>query len=111
VISQKLYQPWNPEYFEIIRDRMSRTVRAYYGPSVDALVDLRTRYGADYVVVRTRVRKHPWRHMAPYSRELRRLLATVQVPAALQLPGRCLTWKRGQLEVYDLACVAGTRAQ
>jgi hypothetical protein len=111
VISVKLYQPWNPEYFEIIRDRMSRTVRAYYGPSVDALVDLRTRYGADYLVVRTRVRERPWRHMAPYSGELRQLLRTVPVPAALRLPGECQTWKRGQLEVYDLACVAGTRPQ
>lgn len=111
VISIKLYQPWNPEYFEIIRDRMSRTVRAYYGPSVDALVDLRTRYGADYLLVRTRLRKRPWRYMAPYSRELRQLLRTIPVPAALRLPGQCQTWRQGELEVYDLACVAGTRAQ
>jgi len=111
VMSIKLYQPWNPEYFDLIRDRMSRTVQAYYGPSVDALVDLRTRYGADYLLVRTRVRKHPWRYMAPYSRQLRELLRTVPVPAALRLPGQCRTWKQGELEVYDLACVAGTRAQ
>jgi hypothetical protein len=111
VISIKLYQPWNPEYFQIVRDRMSRTVRAYYGPSVDALVDLRTRYGADYLLVRTRVRKRPWRYMAPYSRELRQLLRTIPVPAALRLSGECQTWKRGRLEVYDLACVAGTRTQ
>jgi hypothetical protein len=106
VISRKLYQPWEPEYFEMIRDRMFWTIRAYYGPSVPALAELRERYGADYVVVRLRKREQPWPRMAPFTDELRRLLRSVDIPAALRLPERCRTWRSTRFAVYDLACSA-----
>jgi hypothetical protein len=110
VISQKLYQPWNPAYFAIIRPRMFDMVRGYYGPSVAGLTELRRRYGADYVVVRTRVRKRAWRGMAPFTAQLNRLLRTVAVPAALRLPASCRTWRGQKFQVYDLACVAREQA-
>lgn len=110
VISQKLYQPWNREYFALIRPRMFNMVRAYYGPSVDGFAQLRRQYGADYVVVRTRVRKRPWRGMAPFTAQLGRLLRTVPVPAALRLPAGCRTWSGRRFQVYDLACVTDERA-
>jgi hypothetical protein len=106
VISRKLYQPWDVDYFAMIRERMFRTVRGYYGPSVAALVDLRTRYGADYLLVRTPARARPWRGMAPFSDEFRSLRRSGAVPAALRLPEGCRTWERGQFAVYSLACVA-----
>jgi hypothetical protein len=113
VISQKLYQPWNTEYLVVIRERMFRTVRAYYGSSIAALVGLRTRYGADYLVVRTRVRTHVWRgrRMAPFSWELARLLRSVDISAAHRLPETCETWRNPKYAVYSLACVAAERSQ
>jgi hypothetical protein len=108
VISQKLYQPWNTRYLPIIRQRMFDVVRAYYGPSTAALVDLRTRYGADYLLVRTRKRTRAWRWppMAPFTGELRRILRAGKPQAALQLPKNCETWRGARFAVYSLACVA-----
>jgi putative Ca2+/H+ antiporter (TMEM165/GDT1 family) len=106
VISRKLYQPWEVDYFEMIRDRMFHIVRAYYGESLTALVELRTRFGADYLLVRQPLRTRPWGRMAPFTNEFRRLRRSVPVPAVLRLPDRCRTWRRGSFEVYDLACVA-----
>jgi hypothetical protein len=106
VISRKLYQPWEREYFAIIRDRMFRTVDALYGPSVAAIVDLRTRYGADYFLVRKTPRERLWRGMAPFSGEVRRLLSAGHVPAAERLPPRCETWENRTFTLYSLACVA-----
>jgi hypothetical protein len=106
VISRKLYQPWEIDYFEMIRDRMFNTVRAYYGASAAALVELRTRYGSDYLLVRRPLRTRPWGRMAPFTEEFRRLRRSVPVPAVLRLPDRCRTWTNGSFEVYDLACVA-----
>ena len=106
VISRKLYQPWDPQYFRVIRDRMFRTVDAYYGPSVGAIIQLRERYGADYFVVETPIRERPWPGMAPFTAEVARLLRSVEVPAALRLPEPCETWRGRRFKVYSLACVA-----
>jgi hypothetical protein len=108
VISRKLYQPWDLEYFREIRERMFQTVGAYYGPSPVALGELRTRYGADYVLVRIDTPKRPLRRMAPFTQEVGRLLRSVDVPAAHRLPRPCLTWDSARFQVYDLACVATT---
>lgn len=110
VISRKLYQPWNPQYFQLIRERMFRDVRAQYGSSTEALVDLRTRYGADYVLVRNQPRKHVWpARMAPFTGELARFLELVPVAASQRLPQGCQTWRGGKFRVYSLACVAAGR--
>jgi hypothetical protein len=109
VISRKLYQPWEREYFAIIRDRMFHTVDALYGPSVAAIVDLRTRYGADYLLVRNTPREGPWHGMAPFTGEVRRLLRAGHVPAAQRLPARCESWGNRTFALYSLACVASER--
>ena len=111
MISRKLYQPWEPEYFQVIRERMFRTVDAYYGPSVAAVVQLRDRYGADYFLVRPGFPDRPWPRMAPFTDEVARLLRSVDVPAILRLPARCRTWRGGRFDVYSLACVATERSQ
>ncbi|MGH3023490.1 MAG: hypothetical protein ACRDNI_07535 [Gaiellaceae bacterium] len=107
VISRKLYQPWDKEYFELIRERMFQTVDAMYGDSVESIVALRTRYGADYLVARNRIRERPAGGMAPFSREINRLRRTVEVPASSRLPNECETWRGEKFTVYSLACVAG----
>jgi hypothetical protein len=106
VISRKLYQPWDVEYFAMIRERMFSLIRAYYGPSTAALVDLRTKYGADYLLVRTPLRERPLRRMAPFTEEVRRLLRADHVPAALRLPPACRTWDDRRFQVYSLECAA-----
>jgi hypothetical protein len=108
VISRKLYQPWNTEYFPLIRERMFSVVRAYYGPSTAALVDLRRRFGADYFAVRTGKRTRPskWPSMEPFTSERRRILRAGNQQAAQHLPQECETWRDARFAVYSLACVA-----
>jgi hypothetical protein len=109
VISRKLYQPWAVDFFRLIRERMFQTVDAYYGPSVDDVVALRERFGADYLVVRTGPEPEGrWTRMQPFTDEVRRLRRSVPEPAVQRLPRECLTWSEGNLELYDLACVAGS---
>jgi hypothetical protein len=109
VISRKLYQPWAVDFFRLIRERMFQTVDAYYGPSVDDVVALRERFGADYIVVRTGPEPEGrWTRMQPFTDEVRRLRRSVPEPAVQRLPQECLTWSEGNLELYDLACVAGS---
>lgn len=105
VISRKLYQPWAVDYFELIRERMFQTVEAYFGPSVEGITALRERYGADYLLVRDAPSKHYWR--PPFAGPVRRLRETVDEPAVERLPESCVTWSRGELTLYSLACVAG----
>ncbi|HSE80812.1 MAG TPA: hypothetical protein VLA87_03830 [Gaiellaceae bacterium] len=107
VISRKLYQPWAVEYFDVIRERMSASVEAFYGPSLSAVTELRERYGADYLVVRTRGQAHAWGSMQPFTSEVSRLRRTTEVPAVERLPRRCLSWSGERYEVYSLACLAG----
>ena len=106
VISRKLYQPWNVNYLKIIRPRMFLMVEASYGPSVEAIVQLRARYGADYFLVRNRLRKSAWPGMAPFTQQANQFLRSGVVPAALRLPAKCETWRGRKLTVYSLACVA-----
>ena len=107
VISRKLYQPWTVGYFELIRERMFQTVEAYNGPSVDAIAELRERYGADYLLVRAGQDERTWAAMEPFTGEVQRLRAAVGEPAVERLPEECVTWSEGALELYSLACVAG----
>jgi hypothetical protein len=109
LISRKLYQPWERDYFAIIRDRMFHTADALYGPSVAAIVDLRSLYGADYLLVRNTAREGPWHGMAPFTGEVRRLLRAGHVPAAQRLPATCETWGNRTFTLYSLACVASER--
>jgi hypothetical protein len=106
VISRKLYQPWTQGFFATIRDRMFLTVEAFYGPSIDAVIELRERYGADYLVVRTQGAERSWDGMEPFTGEVERLQRTTLVPAIERLPKRCLAKDGAELDVYDLACVA-----
>lgn len=103
VISKKLYRV-------SARDRMREVVVAYYGPSLPALLDLRRRYSADYLVVnrKTLLSEHlprAWKRMAPFNGYARRLKAAGRPPAALQLPPACRTFTSGAVSVFDLACV------
>jgi hypothetical protein len=107
VISRKLYQPWTVGYFELIRERMFQTVEAYNGPSIDAIAELRERYGADYLLVRAGQDKRTWPAMEPFTGEVQQLRAAVEDPAVENLPQECVTWSDGALELYSLACVAG----
>lgn len=106
LISRKLYQPWERDYFRIIRPRMFATMEAMYGGNRGAIVALRTRYGADYLLVRTAARRRPPPRMAPFTEQVSRLLRGVAVPAVGRLPSSCETWRAGRFVVYDLACVA-----
>jgi hypothetical protein len=110
VISRKLYQPWERRYFRIIRQRMFDAVAAFYGPSVDDIVALRTRYGADYLLVDA-VRERPWPGMAPFTGEVRHLIRTVRLPAVQQLPSVCRTWQSPKFEIYSLACIGTESAR
>jgi hypothetical protein len=110
VISRKLYQPWALDFFESIRERMFLTVEAYYGPSVDAVIELRERYGADYLVVRTRGPEPEWTNMEPFTSEVERLRSTTPMPDVGRLPERCLVWHGREREVYSLACIASEGA-
>jgi hypothetical protein len=109
VISRKLYQPWTVDYFELIRERMFQTVEAYNGPSIDAVAALRTRYGADYLLVRAGEGERFWPAMEPFTGEVLRLREAVDEPAIERLPEDCVTWSEGDLELYSLACVAAER--
>jgi hypothetical protein len=109
VISRKLYQPWALDYFEQIRGRMFRTVDAFYGPSVDDVNELATRYGADYLLVR-RGGEPTWFRMAPFTQRAERLRRKVTDPAIENLPERCVVWQSKRLELYDLSCIGSETA-
>jgi hypothetical protein len=110
VINTKLYQPYEERFFRDIRARMTLNVQAYWGRSVNKILELRRRYGADYLVVRRRqlrplvVFGH-WTHHQPFFDLIKKLRFRVRRPASLDLPRRCLT-SSTEAEVYDLACVA-----
>jgi hypothetical protein len=111
VISRKLYQPWNVDFFKVIRPRMFLMVEASYGPSVEPIVQLRARYGADYFLVANRLRQRAWPRMAPFTQQANKLLRSGVVPAALRLPSMCETWRGRKFTVYSLACVAAEQAR
>jgi hypothetical protein len=110
VISRKLYQAVDADYFKVIRPRMFAMLRAYYGPSVAAIAALHARFGADYLVVQSDLldRDHAipaYDHMAPFDKLIDSILARSPTRAALELPRSCAVWHRLVLTVYDLRCV------
>ena len=113
VISTQLSPSYEADYFRRGRRRMFDTLRAYYGPSTDAIVDLKTRYGADYLWVRRdAIEKemapggYRWqRRQQPYGQFVRDLLSAGE-PASLSLPEECRRWRLGPAEVYDISCIA-----
>jgi hypothetical protein len=106
VISRKLYQPWAVDYLRLIRARMFDTARTFNGDSIAAIAALRERYGADYLVVRGGGSERSWPQMEPFSGEVRQLRSSVDDPAVERLPDTCVSWSRGALRLYDLACIA-----
>jgi len=119
VISTQLAPAYEVDYFLQGRERLFADLRAYYGPSVDAIVELRRRYGATHLWVRREAiekemtkrngqRWHPWQD--PYGRYVRTLLRSGE-PAVLHLPAACRRWKLGSAEVYDIACIASWSAR
>jgi hypothetical protein len=119
VISTQLAPAYEVDYFHEGRERLFADLRAYYGPDVDALIDLHRRYGATHVWVRREAirnemtkpngdRWHPWQD--PYGKYVRQLLSEGE-PAVLDLPRECRVWSLGPSEVYDIACISSqTRA-
>ena len=113
MISKQLAPAYEVDYFMQGRERMFADLRAYYGPSVDAIVDLRRRYGATHLwVKRDAIEKElkadgaRWRGgELPYGRFVRGLVRSGR-PASLSLPADCRTFVRGPVEVYDIACIA-----
>lgn len=110
VITKKLYQPWDLDYFAVSRERMERVVRAYYGGSMERILELRRRYGADVLVVDRYLSRRGWRHFAPYTGLVLRLRRAVKHPAVKRLPASCLTWEDAAALVYDLDCVERAEA-
>lgn len=119
VISTQLAPAYEVDYFLKGRARMFAMLRAYYGPSLDAIADLHARYGATHLWVRRgAVRRelepggNRWRFQKlPYGRFVRRLVNAAE-PAVLRLPPACRRWRHGSQEVYDIPCIAagiGTR--
>jgi hypothetical protein len=113
VISNQLAPAYEAEYFRHGRERMFADLRAYYGPSADAIAELRRRYGATHLWVKRDaiarelrgdgVRWHG--REQPYGAFVRRL-ARAGPPASLSLPAACRRFQRGPVEVYDIACIA-----
>ena len=101
-------------YFRHGRERMFALLRALYGPSLSAVADLRTRYGATHLWVRSAMIRRElagrglrWRPgRLPYGRYVRELVAPGETPAVLRLGSRCRLWERNFAAVYDIACIA-----
>jgi hypothetical protein len=113
VISRKLNQGLSPSYLRVARARMFAMVEAYYGNSLQRLLALRTRFGADYLVVQPGAlrARHPsprWGRMAPFTGLVAELLRTQAPSVVLNLPAHCETWHDASTEVYDLRCIAAT---
>jgi hypothetical protein len=90
-----------------------RSAPLIYGPSVDAITELRRRYGATHLWVRRdAVEKEltpdgaRWRRrQQPYGRFVRQLVGSGR-PAVLSLPAACRRFQRGPVEVYDIGCIS-----
>jgi hypothetical protein len=116
VISTQLAPSYEMDYFLGGRAREFAMLRAYYGPSAGAIVDLHTRYGAtDLWVRRGAVEKEltpkgtRWRSgQLPYGRYVRQLVRAGE-PAVLHLPASCRRWQHGSDEVYDIPCLHAAR--
>ena len=114
VISTQLAPAYEVDYFLHARERMFAMLRAYYGPSTDAVVALADRYGATHLWVRPDAVRgvmasnggHWRRGDAPYGRFVQRLLRGGE-PAVLHLPAECRSARSEQSEIYDIRCIAG----
>jgi hypothetical protein len=109
--SSKLYQPVDANYLKVIRPRTFAVLRAYYGASRQAIANLYSRYGADYLVVQrslltARAPLPAYTNMAPFGKLINSLLNKSSTRAALSLPATCAVWKRGEITVYELRCVS-----
>lgn len=115
VISTQLAPSYEREYFLRGRERMFDSLRAYYGASIQAIADLRLRYGATHLWVRERaVRREAgrggfrWpRQGRPYAGFVAGLLATAE-PAVLRLPATCRRFAHASDAVYDIGCLAAS---
>jgi hypothetical protein len=110
MISEKLYQVYDYNFLRFARPRMFTMIRAYYGPSERAIVNLHRRLGVDYLVVQEALfdppnRRMDWFGRQPFVKLVARLRRRVDRPAALHLPPGCRTWRHGGTSVYDLNCV------
>ena len=113
VTSTQLAPSYETVYFHHGRERMFAMLRALYGPSLSALADLRTRYGATHLWVRSALIRRElagrglrWRRgRLPYGAYVRALVATGETPAVLRLGSRCRLWERDFTAVYDIACI------
>ena len=113
VISTQLAPAYEVDYFLHARERMFAMLRAYYGPSTDAIVALGERYGATHLWVRPEAVRQVmasngghWREGdAPYGRFVQRLLREGE-PAVLNLPAECRTAGGGESVIYDIRCIA-----
>jgi hypothetical protein len=114
LISRKLYQPWIEDYLAIIRPRMFDTIEAVYGASRRDILELRTKYGVDYLLVpeRRQLGRPRLPGMEPFGDLARRLLKETKARdrPILFLPERCRVFPEeadNTVErLYDLACVA-----
>jgi len=114
VISTQLAPSYEVGYFRRGRARMFAMLRAYYGPSTEAISALGERYGATHLWVRRdAVRREltgdgvRWRRgRLPYGRLVGQL-AAIADPAVLRLPEACRRWRNGPVEVYAISCLPG----
>jgi len=113
VISTQLAPAYEVDYFLAGREREFAMLRAYYGPSADAIAELETRYGATHLWVRrAAIQKElvpegrRWQmRQEPYGRFVRELVREGE-PAVLRLPAACRRWQRRSDEVYDIPCLS-----
>jgi hypothetical protein len=105
VMNAKLFQVWEVGYWVIGRERMFDSIRAYYGESLDDVLALRERYGADYLVVEDTLVLGGWGGFAPFTSVVKQMRRTVDDPVVHRLPADCTTWTGKRYRVYDLACI------
>lgn len=106
VMSEKLWQVWEVDFWQEGRRRMFDSVDAYYGDDVADILALRDRYGADYLVVERKFWPGAWENVEPFTSRVEELLETVDQPAVRRLPRECIVLTARRDLVYDLACVA-----
>ena len=106
VMSEKLFQVWEVDYWQEGRRRMWDSVEAYYGDDMDDLLALRERYGADYLVVERKFWMGAWRNVEPFTTRVHELVDSVEEPNVRKLPDECIVFRGNRDLVYDLDCVA-----
>jgi hypothetical protein len=117
VTSTQLAPSYESAYFRDGRARMFALLRAVYGPSADAITQLRTDYGATDLWIkpdgiRAEAAGHGlWRARAkPYAPFVARTIREGP-PASLALPVACRRYDDATNEIYDIACLERARAR